>query len=271
MRWRPRMATAWRRSSSGCSISTATACPRTGSAPPSCSSRRPTRAMPPAQYNLALLHVEGRTPRPSLAEAARLMKAAADAGLRRGAVRLRHDADRRRRRRRPTRRKAPGRSGSRRSRGWSRPRSIMRRCSIWARASTRDLKAAVGWYERAANAGNAGGAEPLRQAARGGRGRRRSICTQAAMWRALARRQGLTDPRARQAAGRDFARRISTAPRSWRASGRPSRRPPRTWQRRKRAKRQRRRWSRPTSSPANRPDAHQSARRPLRFGRFCAR
>ena len=133
-------------------------------------------------------------------------------------------ADRGRRRGARHRRRARGRSGSRPSRGWSRPRSTTQRCSIWARACRENLHDAVGWYERAANAGNAGGAEPLRQAARGGRGRaaRSEAGGDVAGAGAAA---GADRSAARQAAGRAFRRRTSPRPRSWRGSGRRCRRP----------------------------------------------
>jgi hypothetical protein len=57
----------------------------------------------------------------------------------------------------------------------------------------RDLHEAVGWYERAANAGNPVAQNRLAKLLAVGEGVDLDL-RQAAMWRALARRQGLNDP-----------------------------------------------------------------------------
>ena len=57
----------------------------------------------------------------------------------------------------------------------------------------RNLKEAVGWYERAANAGNPVAENRFAKLLAVGEGTDLDL-KQAAMWRALARRQGLTDP-----------------------------------------------------------------------------
>ena len=193
-RSRARTATCSRPSSSRCSTRTAAACRRTASAPPSSSPRPPRWAACPAKYNLALLHVEGRYVEPNLAKAAALMKEAADAGLARGAVRLRHDADRRRRHRpRPGGRRraveARRRSGPVRAR-----RSTTRRCSISAAACRADREAAATLVSpcrrRRQSRSRRTGSPSCSPSAKGV-----SLdLEEAAMWRALARRQGLNDP-----------------------------------------------------------------------------
>jgi TPR repeat protein len=57
---------------------------------------------------------------------------------------------------------------------------------------TRDLNAAVGWYQRAANAGNPVAQNRYAKLLAVGEGVPLDL-KQAAMWRALARRQGLND------------------------------------------------------------------------------
>src|SRR6185369_10730236 len=57
----------------------------------------------------------------------------------------------------------------------------------------RNLKDAVGWYERAANAGNPVAQNRYAKLLAVGEGVDLDL-KQAAMWRALARRQGLNDP-----------------------------------------------------------------------------
>ena len=213
-------------------------------APPSCSSRRPTWATSPAKYNLALLHVEGIYAAPEPRRGRRADQGGGRRRPRRGAVRLRHDADRGRRRRRPTRAKGARRSGSPPSRAWSAPRSTTPRCSISASGvAPRSSPRRVGWYKRAADAGNPVAQNRYAKLLAVGEGVDLDL-EEAAMWRALARRQGLTDPVLDKLLV-SITRRSSPRPRSAPASGRRSRRK-RT---RKPNCRLHRRRSRPTQIP----------------------
>ena len=70
-RWRPRTATAWRRSNWALLYLRRQGVPKNSKRAAELFKQSADKGYPPAQYNLALLHVEGADASPSLAEAAR--------------------------------------------------------------------------------------------------------------------------------------------------------------------------------------------------------
>jgi len=146
----------------------------------------------PAQYNLALLHIEGQDASPSLSNAATLMQAAADKGLAEAqydyGTMLMEGAG-----------VAPNTTEGAKQIGLAAQQGLVEAEIDYAtllylgQGVPKDLHAAVGWYLRAATAGNPVAQNRYAKLLAVGEGVELDL-KQAAMYRALARRQGLTDP-----------------------------------------------------------------------------
>jgi TPR repeat protein len=147
----------------------------------------------PAKYNMALLHIEGVHASPSFTTAAALMKEAADAELAEaqydyGAMLLEGAGV------------APNEPEGARYIALAAEQNLPEAQVDYAtllylgRGVERDIAAAAEWYGRAAESGNAVAQNRFAKLLAAGEGVAEADLEQAAMWRALARRQGLTDP-----------------------------------------------------------------------------
>jgi hypothetical protein len=136
--------------------------------------------------------VQGASASPSLADAASLMKAAADSGLAEaqydyGTMQMEGGGV------------APDTAAGARLIGLAAQQGLVEAEVDYAtllylgQGVDRNLHEAVGWYERAANAGNPVAQNRYAKLLAVGEGVDLDL-KQAAMWRALARRQGLNDP-----------------------------------------------------------------------------
>ena len=165
-------------------LNVATACPRIRAKAAELFKQAADKGYPPAQYNLALMHVDGSTPARACRKRRGWMKAASDAGLAEaqynyGQMLMDGGAC-------PDTKQGATLIGLAAEQGLLEAEVDYATLLYLGQGLPRDLKGAVGWYERGRQCRQCRGQNRLPLLAVGERDARPQ---QAAMWRALARRQ----------------------------------------------------------------------------------